>query len=91
MMTYKEWLADTIDIDEEDVNKLEHYDKDSLEQYRLYAQADEGTFDDLTTCTDAELDTLLEVLDIDAHKLLSDYHFNNMIEDDAERCRTAFD
>jgi hypothetical protein len=38
MMTYKEWLADTIDIDEEDVNKLEHYDKDSLEQYRLYAQ-----------------------------------------------------
>jgi hypothetical protein len=38
MMTYKEWLADTIDIDEQDVNKLEHYDKDSLEQYRLYAQ-----------------------------------------------------
>lgn len=37
-MTYKEWLADTIDIDEQDVNKLEHYDKDSLEQYRLYAQ-----------------------------------------------------
>tara|TARA_R110000822_G_scaffold29197_3_gene86229 strand:+ start:201 stop:407 length:207 start_codon:yes stop_codon:yes gene_type:complete len=57
----------------------------------LYAHADEGTFDDLTTCSDAELDTLLEVLDIDADKLLSDWHFNNMIEDDYQRCRTAFD
>jgi len=57
----------------------------------LYAQADEGTFADLTTYSDAELDTLLEVLDIDVDKLLSDYHFNNMIEDDYQRCRTAFD
>ena len=57
----------------------------------LYAQADEGTFDDLTTCTDAELDTLAEMLDIDTDKVRSDYHFMLMIEDDAERCRTAFD
>jgi|688.fasta_scaffold1069646_1 hypothetical protein len=57
----------------------------------LYAQADAGTFADLTTCTDAELDTLAEMLDIDMDKIKSDYHFNNMLEDDAERCRTAFD
>ena len=57
----------------------------------LYAQADEGTFEDLTTCTDAELDTLAEMLDIDMDKIRSDYHFNNMIEDDYQRCRTAFD
>ena len=40
-MTYREWLSDTIDIDEQDVNKLEHYDKDSLEQYSIYVKRED--------------------------------------------------
>jgi hypothetical protein len=39
--TYREWLADTLDIDEDEINKWDHYDKDSLAMYRhLYPQAD---------------------------------------------------
>ena len=38
--TYKEWMADNLDIDENEVNRLDHYDKDSLAMYRdLYPQA----------------------------------------------------
>jgi hypothetical protein len=31
--SYKEWLADTLDIDESEINGWDHYDKDSLEIY----------------------------------------------------------
>jgi len=57
----------------------------------LYAHADEGTFNDLNTGSIEALEGLAELLNIDMDKIRSDYHFNNMIEDDALRCRTAFD
>ena len=57
----------------------------------LYAHADAGMFNDLNTGSMEALEGLAELLDIDMDKIKSDYHFNNMIEDDAERCRTAFD
>ena len=57
----------------------------------LYAQADAGTYTNLYTASNAELDQLAEIMELDMDKIRSDYHFNNMIEDDYQRCRTAFD
>lgn len=55
--TYKQWLAECLGKDEDEITGLE-MDADSRAIY---------------------------------DKLYSDYHFMLMIEDDAQRCRTAFD